>query len=275
MSSIDKRYFLHFLDRELLEIHGVYNNCIEKSIIRDMRIILTCSTNTLIIPSAFLFESKFAECIRKEFGIFFANGKIAVSLSYASIKHMIDIKREQFKGYEKDFPNYFDNVPDFYQEGKLLLYPKKSNTTVYIADRMIKSLSNQTVDIKSTVIPYVIDAIGTRENKAITHHLFLRLYERLEFENKEKLVINNLITESYIKSYLEYYNASIFIGLTTGIYQFDSLDNNSPFSNILFWIQLYQKTGLFSFIDSSEVTVINQIINSSEHEEFLKTVEEF
>ena len=65
MSIKFKDYFLHFLDRELLETQGAYNKRIEKSIGLDVRFILLNSPGDLILSASFLFESKYAYAICK------------------------------------------------------------------------------------------------------------------------------------------------------------------------------------------------------------------
>lgn len=273
MSNINNRYFLHFLDRELLEVGGLYNIKLMKATIRDTRIIISCTTNTLIIPSAFLFESYYATGIYNKFKYFFEKGKIKVSLSYGSIADMIDSKRQQFKGNEHLFPKYYDESLELYQDKGLFFTHKKSNTTLEIANNMVAILNDEYKEISRIHVPYIIDTIDNRQNKAITHHLFDDLYNKKEFTKFEKRSINSLITDSYIKSYMNFFKASIFCDLSSGINNYDYLDDNFPFSSVLFWSELYERIGVYKFITESDESVFIGTVESDEQIKFLESIQ--
>ena len=273
MSIKFKDYFLHFLDRELLETQGIYNRITEESISKDMRFILLNSIGDLFLSASFLFESKYAYAIFKEFYNFFMDGKFVVAITYDSIKKMIYVKQEQYKGKESIFPNYFNDLWHVLAESGVMLVPKKENTTIYIANGMLGKLQGHNLIEAKSNIPYLEETIEEREKKAITHHLFAPVYQKMNVSENDQDVVNALITEYYISSYMEYFDATIPTSLSCGVYAYDHLSNNFPLSDVAFWVKLYKQIGLYRFVCTCQTFLLEIIIKSNEQREFLQVIE--
>jgi len=272
LSEIIKDCFLHFLDRELLETQGVYDRSVENNIIRDVRFILFSSLGDLILSASFLFESKYAYAIYNKFKPLFFDGKFELAITYDSLKKMISEKQDQYKGKEKLFPNYFNNLWHMIEEHGIILIPKRQHTTLYIADGML-DISNYEGRIKNKKdIPYIMELVEDRGRQAITHHLFDPLYTRRDISTYDQETVNSLITELYIRSYMEYFDATIATGLSCGVYKYDCLATNYPYSDVTFWMKLYKKIGLFHFICGCNVETILDIIHSDTQYSFIRTV---
>lgn len=273
MSIKFKDYFLHFLDRELLETQGAYNKRIEKSIGLDVRFILLNSPGDLILSASFLFESKYAYAIFKEFYDFFVEGKFIVAITYDSITNMISIKQEQYRSESTLFPNYFNDLGYVLAESNVMFVPKKENTTIYIANEMLNKLQVHNMIEGKENIPYLQETIVERGKRAITHHLFDSVYQKRNVLMNDKRIINALITESYIKSYMEYFDATIPTGLRCGIYTYDYLSDNVPLSDVCFWVKLYKQIGLYSFVCTCSIDLLKMIVKSEEQLSFLHSIE--
>lgn len=273
MNLTMRDYFLHFLDRELLETQGAYDKILEDSINRDVRFILLNSTGDLILSASFLFESRYAFAVFKEFYSFFINGKFTIAITYDSLKKMISVKQEQYKGKEASFPNYFNDLWYVLAESGVILVPKKEDTTIYIADGMVDKLQHLEHLQGKRDIPFIEEAINNRGKKAITHHLFDSVYDKRNVSENDRDIINFLITELYIRSYMDYFDASIPTGLSCGIYEYDYLSDNYPLSDVSFWMKLYKQMGLYRFICTCKISMLEFIIESKQQQEFVHIVE--
>lgn len=270
LTGIDNDYFLHFLDRELLETHGVYNSLLEQAIIKDVRSILFSTCGDLIVSASFLFESKYAYAVFREFYPLFVSGKFTIALTYDSVKKMIAVKQDQYRGREKAFPNYFNDLWHILQENGITLVPKREDTTLYIASGMLHKVDYDSRIESKENIPYIIEVIEERNKKAITHHLFEVLYLTREVPVNDQDAVNSLITELYIKSYMEYFDATIATGLGCGIFKYDYLSTNFPLSDIPFWNKLYKRMGIYRFVCTCKASTIIEIVNSHNQSEFLQ-----
>lgn len=272
MSSINRDHFLHFLDRELLETQGVYDKILAVSISRDVRFVLLNTIGDLILSASFLFESKYAYTVFNEFFPFFSDGKFIIALTYDSLKKMISKKQDQYKGKESLFPNYFNDLWHIFEESGVVLFPKKTDTTLYIASKMTNTIQTNNLIQATSDIPYIIEAIEKREKRAITHHLFTEVYNKRTISDCDQESINSLITESYIKSYMDYFDATVPMGLSCGIYQYDYLCDNFPMSDISFWIKLYKRIGLYHFVCRCKTSTLLEISQEPSQHNFLKSV---
>lgn len=273
MSIEFKDCFLHFLDRELLETQGAYNRVIEESISRDVRFILLNSPGDLILSASFLFESKYAYAIFEEFYNFFVEGKFVIAITYDSIIKMVSAKQEQYKGKASLFPNYFNNLWHVLAESGVMFVPKKENTTIYIANEMLDKLQVYNLIEEKSNIPYLQEVIEERGKMAITHHLFDPVYQKQGVSERDQDAVNTLITECYIRSYMEYFDATIPAGLICGIYTYDYLSNNAPLADITFWVKLYKQIGLYRFVCTCPTILLEMIIKSDEQLIFLHSIE--
>lgn len=272
MNEIEKDYFLHFLDRELLETQGIYNKLLEQAIIRDVRFILFHSIGDLILSASFLFESKYAYAIFNEFYPLFLSGKFIIAITYDSLKKMISTKQDQYKGNEKIFPNYFNDLWHVIEECGIILIPKREDTTLYIADRMLNEENYGTKIEDRQCVPYIMEAVEYRGKRAITHHLFESVYIKRDVSANDQETINSLITELYIRSYLEYFDATIATGLSCGIFKYDYLSTNFPLSDVAFWIKLYKRIGIYQFVCTCKVSTIIAVLSSNIQYNFIQTV---
>lgn len=268
-------YFLHFLDRELLETQGAYDKLLEEAINRDVRFIILNSTGDLILSASFLFESKYAYAVFNEFYSFFIGGKFTIAITYDNIKKMISIKQDQYRGKEKFFPNYFNDLWHVLEESGVIFVPKKEDTTIYIATSMLRILQQDKRIIETESIPYIKETIEDRGKKAITHHLFDTVYEKRNISSDDQEKVNALITESYIRSYMDYFDATVPMGLSCGIYTYDYLSDGFPLSDVSFWIKLYKKIGLYRFVCSCSIKILQAITESPDHQKFLNAVEKW
>jgi len=269
---IYKDYFLHFLDRELLETQGVYNRLLEQSIIRDVRFILFNTTGDLILSASFLFESKYAYAVFNEFNELFSNGKFTIAITYDSVKKMISVKQDQYKGREKIFPNYFNDLWHILEEYGVVLVPKREDTTLYIANGMLNKTDYEKRIISRQDIPYITEAVEERGKKAITHHLFEDIYKKRSISANDQETINSLITEFYIRAYMEYFDATIATGLSCGIFKYDYLSTNYPLSDVSFWIKLYKRVGIYQFVCTCNVSTITLVLSSKEQYSFIQSI---
>ncbi len=269
---IYKDYFLHFLDRELLETQGVYNKLLEQSIIRDVRFILFNTTGDLILSASFLFESKYAYAVFSEFNELFSNGKFTIAITYDSVKKMISVKQDQYKGKEKSFPNYFNDLWHILEEYGVVLIPKREDTTLYIASGMLNKADFEKRIESKQDIPYIMEAVEERGKRAITHHLFEGVYKKRSISANDQEVVNSSITEFYIKSYMEYFDATIATGLSCGIFKYDYLSTNYPLSDVSFWIKLYKRAGIYQFVCTCKASTIALVLSSNEQYSFIQSV---
>lgn len=272
MKEIEKDYFLHFLDRELLETQGIYNSLLEQAIIRDVRFILFHSIGDLILSASFLFESKYAYAIFNEFYPLFLSGKFTIAITYDSLKKMISTKQDQYKGNEKNFPNYFNDLWHIIEERGIILIPKREDTTLYIADGMLNEENYGAKMENRKCVPYIMEAVEYRDKRAITHHLFDSVYMKQGVSTNDQETINSLITELYIRSYLEYFDATIATGLSCGIFKYDYLSTNFPLSDVAFWIKLYKRIGIYQFVCTCNVSTIIAVLSSNIQYNFIQTV---
>ena len=273
--SVDNDYFLHFLDRELLETQGLYDKNLEQSIIRDVRFVLFSCIGNLIISASFLFESKYAIALFKEFQPLFQDGRFTIAITYESIRKMIEVKQRQYKGQYLLFPNYFNDLCYALEESGVVFTPKTIDTTLDIAEGMIVSLHTENNMVEKSHAPFISDVIEDRGDLAITHHLFEGVYTKRGVSLHDQDIINSLITEMYIKSYMSFFDANIPCGLSCGIYRFDYLSKDSLTSNISFWIHLYKRIGLYRFVCQCTVYTICDISGSAAQYTFLKAVDEW
>lgn len=272
LDGIDKDYFLHFLDRELLETQGIYDRSLEWAIIRDVRFILFSTVGDLILSASFLFESKYALAVFNTFYRLFLNGKFIIAITYDSVKKMISVKQDQYKEEEKNFPNYFNDLWYILEEFGVVLIPKREDTTLYIADGMLNRVNlEKKLECKEN-IPYIIETVEERNKRAITHHLFEAIYEKRNISIRDQERVNDLITELYIKSYMEYFDATIATGLSCGIFKYDHLSKNFPLSDISFWIKLYRRVGVYQFICTCKASTIATILESDIQHDFIRAI---
>ena len=273
--SNDKDYFLYFLDREFLETQGTYDLSMQNNIKRDVRFSLFSTSADLILSASFLFESKYALSIFREFKSLFYSRKFIIAITYDDLPKMIEKKQELYRGKESVFPNYFNDLWHMLQESNIVFVQKATNTTSFIADRMTSDIYKcYRFDCKDH-IPYYKGAIEDRNGQAITHHLFKPVFEKLDVSLSDQSRINTIITESYIKSYLEFFDATIPTGLSCGIFKFDYLSKSYYTSNLSVWMKLYKQIGLYDFICSCNVRLVNDIIESSEHIQFVRVMREW
>lgn len=264
--------FLHFLDRELLETQGTYNKIVERSIANDIRFILLSSPKDLILSASFLFESKYAYAVFEEFYSFFMTGKFVVATTYNSLAKMIASKQEQYKGKNLLFPNYFNDLWQVLAESSIMFVPKRENTTLYIANDILTTNRIYNILEEKNNVPYLQEAIQNRGNQAITHHLLNPTYQKRGISIRDQDSVNTLVTESYIRSYMDYFDATIPSGLSCGIYTYDYLSANTPLSNVFFWIKLYKQIGLFYFTSTCSIELLQMIVTSNEQLTFLCSV---
>lgn len=121
-------------------------------------------------------------------------------------------------------------------------------------------------------VPYLQEAIQNRGNQAITHHLLNPTYQKRGISIRDQDSVNTLVTESYIRSYMDYFDATIPSGLSCGIYTYDYLSANTPLSNVFFWIKLYKQIGLFYFTSTCSIELLQMIVTSNEQLTFLCSV---
>lgn len=272
MHNYQKDIFLHFLDRELLETQGVYNRNLETAIFRDIRFLILNCSGSLILSASFLFESMYAYAVLNSFLPFFSSGKFTVAITYSGIKKMVAVKQDQYKGKEHLFPNYFNDLQHIIAESGLVVVPKRSDTTTFIAEGMVNDISKgRQLDNKSN-IPYLIETIEERGKLAITHHLFDRVYDRRNVSLHDRDSVNEAISEYYIKAYTDYFDATIPKGLTCGVYQYDYLADDSIISDVSFWVQLYKRIGLYNFVCNSSVSSLLSISEQIDQLRFVSVV---
>ncbi len=76
-----------------------------------------------------------------------------------------------------------------------------------------------------------------------------------------------------IQSYMNFFKASIFCDLSSGINNYDYLDDNFPFSSVLFWSELYERIGVYKFITESDESVFIGTVESDEQIKFLESIQ--
>jgi glycosyltransferase involved in cell wall biosynthesis len=193
-----------------------------------------------------------------------------------------------------DFDEFYVNAP----EGK-----KAKIKNVYSKCNMLISLSEEWKERLSRIVPedrieiienysilhedaleermqrecnntvlYLQEAIQNRGNQAITHHLLNPTYQKRGISIRDQDSVNTLVTESYIRTYMDYFDATIPSGLSCGIYTYDYLSANTPLSNVFFWIKLYKQIGLFYFTSTCSIELLQMIVTSNEQLTFLCSV---
>ena len=234
------------------------------------------TTADLIVSASFLFESKYAYILFERFKQLFVSRKFVIAITYDDLPKMITQKQELYRGKESLFPNYFNDLWHILIESNLIFVQKRTNTTLFIADKMTSDIY-QSFNFESRKnIPYFIGTIEDRNGQAITHHLFDRTFNRLDVSVNDQSQINYIISATYIQSYLEFFDATIPTQLSCGIYKYDHLSKENDYytSNISFWMRLYKHIGLFDFIVSCKVDIINSILESEEQIEFVRTIKQ-
>lgn len=71
--------------------------------------------------------------------------------------------------------------------------------------------------------------------------MFDPVYQKQGVSERDQDAVNTLITECYIRSYMEYFDATIPAGLICGIYTYDYLSNNAPLADISFGLSCINK----------------------------------
>lgn len=268
--------FLYFLDRELLETNKIYDKIKQKAISRDIRISLFSNLNEAYISSSFLFESIYAYETFKEYNLLFEKEKIVVLMTYDSLSTLVSVKKEQYRGKEDLFPNYFNRFWEDIAEKDVLFQHKDSDTTAFIANNIEASLNKKIIHKNDIIkIPYIIDKIANRNNQAITHHLFQDVYLKQGMGTAYQETINKSITELYISSYIDYFNLTIPTDLSIGIYGYDFLSKTRPVSDISFWTKVAKRLGLYDFLCYSDINCFYEYVESEEHRLFLSTMIKF
>jgi predicted nucleotide-binding protein len=273
-----KPLYLHFLDREFLTALKIYNVIPSGRILDDLHWLLLSNCDFCFCSTSLIFENKYAKIALKKYKPLFQAGQIRLALHDASLYDFIESKRQQYEHAKTLYRFYFDeswinilNIGPYFMQRKMdtsnfLENQLLSNIKIASPARFIELIEKR-IDVNDAIkkieilTPYAIEALKERGALAVTKLLFKPFFELKEVNRIFQRAFEFLISEKYISSYLDEYNATIATGLSSISDIFSYLCPNYPFEDLTLWRLLYYRIGIggcLKLLSSRELTRLRE-----------------
>lgn len=269
MNTLAGRIFIHFLDKEVLNLLGVdttkqneYNSRIYRELRLATRLSFLLCSERVLIPASNYFESAWAKQILDELPDFGNFGYLGFISSSMNIQDFIAKKQDQYSADTKRYPIYFSNSN--YAERISTWIPRQNSATEDISNSWIASIDDSIIwkrIYKKTTYKTVerfeldLEEIPDKlEDSAFISDFVFPLIswkkdQVLSRYDRHKNYLNVLITKAYINSFLEEFNAVCLKDIPivdTGII----LSNDRPHISMLILKQKLLNSGILEEINT-------------------------
>jgi len=213
--------FIHYLDRELLDIYvtGKYSEQTLKKVKFSIKLalLLIGQDEYVYIPASNYFESNLAQRALEDFGDIIDLNYIRLVSSSSTLKGFVKKK-------EKVYPSYYTKEQVLEEREKILeknvpgiWTPRKNSATLDIISDWNNNVDSTLWSGLYTISKYrKIDSFEKdmaeipkrlAQKAFIVNYVYPKLKISSENEDKAKEIINKVITQSYINSFLKEFNA--------------------------------------------------------------------
>lgn len=274
--------YLHFLDRELLSSIRLYA-ALSVDLVRDDVVIGLASTyEPLYLSASLVFENRFARYLIHHMRDLFQLGEIRIALHEPSLGAFVVAKQAQYEHAKEDYAFYFDDTWRRILDLGSAILPRATDTTIYLAERLPLVLSGAEVatilekerlpvpevEIARLADP-VAETLESRGSLAVTARLFERSVTKASISERGRGALAMLISDGYIRSYMDEYNGTIFTGLACGVPGFEYLCRTYPVTDLVRWRSLYSAVNLLAPIRAISTSDMLVLRHDSDFRQFL------
>jgi hypothetical protein len=288
LDKTSKAVYIHFFDEQLLTSIGAYSLLSYPRVHDDLLLLLMATYEPLYMSTALVFENKFAQNTLDTLLPLFQRGQIQLAIKNSSLHDFILAKREQYVHVKHHYPFYWKDSWKKFRDLGLSYKNKQVDTTKALASSIIPDLQTQGI-IESAdrlgiviniseinyILPYTIDSIINRNNKAITKSLFNKQYKAQKISSSVQRCFNIKISEHYIKTYLSEYDGTIATGLFSGVEYFSYLCPTFPAHHITLWHQIYSRIGVLPILKKLSAENIAFVRETVEFQNFIDEIRFF
>lgn len=223
---------IHFLDREVLDLESTRSRYRDDLIAAEVRsalkVGLLFTPGSLLLPLSSYFESELAYRFSEEWGSLFAAQELQVVASELDYGDFIETKREQYKREPKRHPGYYDKkfalklhdlAPSLVRRTRSSTADIGINWRNYFADDtdLLKGLWRARKEIGVAKFERtVVDVPRLLGNDPFIWDFVKTVIPVVGFSASEAFLTKELISRSYIRSYLEEFDARVPIELRVG-----------------------------------------------------------
>ncbi len=277
--------YLHFLDRELLSTVRLYTALSLELVRDDVTIGLASTYEPLYLSASLVFENRFARQLIHQMRDLFQLGEIRIALHESSLGAFVLAKQAQYEHARRDYAFYFDDTWRRILDLGPAILPRATDTTVYLAESLPLVLSSADVNLTlekegmrvsqaevAQLAEPVGDRLESRGSLAITARLFEDAVRRAHITAGGQDALAMLISDNYIRSYMDEYNGTIFTGLACGVVGFDYLCRTYPVTDLVRWRSLFSAVNLLGSVRGVAPAELLVVRHDAEFRAFINSV---
>jgi hypothetical protein len=230
--SIRANALIHFFDREVLDLYAVPRRYDEATIQTEcgaaLKIGCLFSAGQLLLPLSSYFESELISPLTSEWEVLFAAQELQLVSSELDIDHFVDVKHEQYKREPDRHPRYFDRkVATQLRDLAVPMLLRRRSSTHDIGASWRDQLQVNTRLIGGLATNRKTRTIGQFERRLfdiptlLGGDAFIWDYVRpllpvSGVTSEQTVAVKELISRSYVRSYLDEFAAYVLCDLRIG-----------------------------------------------------------